>query len=75
MNIAYKKALSEVECILNYLPEDKKNRIPENLIKIIHDKKMKNYTYKFDPNKSYDDLNLSKETEAILAIIYEKFIK
>ena len=34
-----------------------------------------NYRYEFNPLKPYEEQNFSKETESILAVIYEKFIK
>ncbi len=75
MTNAYRKALKEVEVIIGYLDEEKRKRIPRRLIDMIKKEKMKNYQYEFNPLKPYEEQNFSKETEAILAIIYEKYIK
>ncbi len=75
MTKAYRKALTEVSVIIEYLSEEKRNRISKRLMDFIKKEKMKNYKYEFNPLKTYEEQNFSKETEAILAIIYEKFIK
>lgn len=75
MTNEYRKAFAEVDCILSYLSQEERNKIPEKLRKLIRKEKSKKYVYEFDPLKPYKEQNFSKETEAILAILYEKFIK
>lgn len=72
MEESYKKALAEVDMILNYADEESLNKIPESLKKFIKENKS-NYTVKIDPQKDLKDQNLLYETKVILSVLYRDY--
>lgn len=68
------KRLVEVEEILNYLPIDDYNKIPEEIINVIEDNKDKNYIWKFDETKKLKDQDIPNDTIAILSYLNMEYI-
>ena len=70
----YKKALVEVEQILNELDEDSYNKIPQKFIQMMRTQKDR----KYKPNMSFSvplkEQSLLKETKAILAVVYRMYL-
>lgn len=74
MEKVYREALSEAEYVLSFLEEEKQNKIPIKLRKLIHKEKSKEYIPKFDLNKDVTSQEMSKESIALLAYIYKRYI-
>ena len=70
----YSEALCEVSYIINNLDKNDYNKIPVNFIEFIEKNKSRYYQIDFNINMPYENLNLKKETLAILGIIYRKFL-
>lgn len=70
----YSKRLVEVEEILNYLPEEDKKKIPNNIIEYIKSNKDKKYIWKIDKSKKLYEQNLDKDTIAILSYINMEYL-
>lgn len=74
MSYRYCEAFAEVEYILTGLKTEEIERIPKNLLEVIHTKKAMNYIIDIDLKKSLFEQNLKNETLAILAVIYRKYL-
>lgn len=69
----YPKAYKEVMEILIYLPQESINKIPQIMIDTFKTKMDKEYVFKVDINKSFEEQNLLKETKAIFANIFRDY--
>lgn len=70
MSPRYMEALCEVEYVIGQLGEDERNCIPESLMTLISSKKAKHYT----APQTMEKTALKKETLAILAVLYRKYL-
>lgn len=73
MEEKYRQAFSEVSCILKMMPEELCNNIPNSFKSFIEENKSDRYVK--DISLPIEEQNLSSEAIAILAIIYENFLK
>ena len=74
-DIKYSKAIVEVLYILNNLQDEIFSKIPDEVIKKL--KENADLNYEFKPNASLEnieDLGLSKEAKAMLAVLYKNYI-
>jgi len=69
-NIMNAKAYSEVAFILESLDDNLKNKIPDKLLALINNKKIKYYTPSIDINKPLCEQNLEHDTLVFLAMLY-----
>lgn len=65
------KAYSQVNYIINNISEDKKNKIPEQMLKLIEEKRDKDYDLK---NVDIDRLELLEDAKNVLSVIYTDYI-
>ena len=73
--VTYEKALKEVYYILQNLPNEIQNKIPNDFKQSIVDNMDINYVPEvFDKNKTLDEQNISDEAKKILALIYRNYI-
>lgn len=70
MSPRYMEALCEVEYVIGRLGEDEQNCIPESLMTLISSKKAKHYV----APQTMEKAALKKETLAILAVLYRKYL-
>ena len=70
----YKKALVEVEAVLDCLEDDAYRKIPEEIIRAIEENKNKDYGFDYDEDLDYNQWNLSVEAKALLYNIYKRYI-
>ena len=68
-----RKAYSEVDVFLNLLPEDKRDKVPENVRKYFKEEKDDSYKKSIDPNVDIKDQNLKSETLSIIAALNLKY--
>jgi hypothetical protein len=69
----YPKAYKEVIEILNFVPEESVNKIPQTMLEMFKTKMDKNYDFEVDINKTFEDQNLLDETKAIFANIFRDY--
>ena len=69
----YTKAYTEILEILKYLPEESRNKIPNEMLEMFKIKHDKNYKFIIDIDKSFREQNLLDETKAILANIFRDY--
>ena len=69
-----KKALVEVDVILQELSMEEYNKIPEEIISYIDEIKDENYNWEYDYNKEFENQNFSEYTLEILAYINGEYL-
>ena len=69
----YSKAYKEVIEILNYVPQESVNKIPQTMLDTFKAKMDKSYNFQVDIDKSFEEQNLLDETKAIFANIFRDY--
>lgn len=69
----YPKAYKEVIEILKYVPQESVNKIPQTMIDTFKAKMDKDYDFKIDLSKSFEEQDLLDETKAIFANIFRDY--
>ena len=70
----YKKALVEVEAVLDCLNIEDYNKIPKEIINKIKENKDQAYKYEYDKNLQFDRWNFMDETKAILYNLSKNYL-
>lgn len=68
-NINYIKAYTEVNCLLEYLPQSYIDKLPKKLIELIQNQSNEQYNINIDTNKSLLEQNFSKKAKDLIAVI------
>lgn len=68
-NIEYTKAYTEVNCLLDFLPQSYIDRLPKKLIELIKRQSNEEYNIDIDTNKSLLAQNFSQKTKDLIAVI------
>lgn len=68
-NVNYIKAYTEVNCLLEYLPQSYIDKLPRKLIELIQKQSNEQYNIDIDTNKSLLEQNFSKKTKDLIAVI------
>lgn len=68
-SLNYNRAYTEVNCLLNHLPESYINKLPKELLKLIQKQSNDEYNINIDTNKSLLEQNLSKEAKDLIAVL------
>ena len=68
-NVSYIKAYTEVNCLLEYLPQSYIDKLPKKLIELIKEQSDKQYYISIDTNKSFLEQDFSKKTKDLIAVI------
>ena len=69
----YAKAYKEVIEILNFVPKENVDKIPQTMIDTFKAKMDQNYIFNVDINKSFEEQELLDETKAIFANIFRDY--
>ena len=69
----YSKAYKEVIEILNFVPKESVDKIPQTMIDTFKAKMNNEYDFKVDINKSFEEQDLLEETKAIFANIFRDY--
>lgn len=72
-NIEYAIAYSEVLEILKYIPTEDYNKIPKSKIELFENNADKEYKFKYNPNITLNEQNVSKRAKAIIAILFRDY--
>ena len=68
-NVSYIKAYTEVNCLLEYLPQSYIDKLPKKLIELIKEHSDNQYYISIDTNKSLLEQDFSKKTKDLIAVI------
>lgn len=69
----YSKAYKEIVEILKYIPKESVNKIPKEMRDMFEEEMDKNYSFKIDTTKPFEEQELLEETKAILANIFRDY--
>lgn len=73
MNNNYHKAYVEVLEILKYIPDEEKNKIPEDILETLIKKADLKYSFKLDYSLPFEKQDLLNETKSILANFFRDY--
>ena len=68
-DIQYANAYTEVLDILKYISKEDYEKIPKSKIKVFEENSNKNYSFKYDVNKTLKEQNVSEIAKMIIAIL------
>ena len=74
IDIEHANAYSEVLEVLKNIEEEDYLKIPQEKIEVFKEFSNKEYDFKFDPNKSLDEQNVSEIARIVLAILFRDYI-
>lgn len=61
----YSKAYKEIVEILKYIPKESVNKIPKEMLDMFEEEMDKNYLFKIDTTKPFEEQELLEETKAM----------
>lgn len=67
-------AYCEVITILSYLPSEYWNKIPKGKRDFYFENMNKDYNFRFDSSKSFDEQQIMKETKIILGKLFKRYL-
>lgn len=73
ISVEYANAYSEVLEILKYISKEDYEKIPNSKIELFETNHNKDYIFKYNPNKTLDEQNVSKTAKAIIAILFRDY--
>lgn len=73
LNTEYKIAYSEVLEILKYISKEEYNKIPSNMIKMFKLNASSENSFRYNPNKTLQEQNVSETTRTIIAILFRDY--
>lgn len=65
----YIRAYTEVNCLLNYMPQSYIDKLPQKLIELIKKQSQEKYNIDIDTNKSILEQEFSDKTKDLIAVI------
>lgn len=68
-NTNYIKAYTEVNCLLEYLPQSYNDKLPKKLVELIKKQSDEQFNINIDTNKSLLEQDFSKKTKDLIAVI------
>ncbi len=69
----YEIAYAEILEILKYIPKSDYDKIPKEKINLFKKKADKKYKFKYNPNKTLEENNVSKRAKAIIIILFRDY--
>lgn len=69
----FSEALTEVDEILNYVPQSYIAKLPMSLKKFVKENKSENYIFHIDESIAIEEQSLKKETRSFIAILLLKY--
>ena len=73
LSIKEKNSYSEVLEVLKNMSIEDYEKIPKNIIEMFEEYSNKDYDFKYDYNKKFEEQNLSKDAKLILAILFRDY--
>ena len=72
-NEKYAKAYKEIVEILKYMPKESVNKIHSKMLEMFNEEQSKDYNFKIDTEKPFEEQELLEETKAILANMFRDY--
>lgn len=72
-NVKYAIAYKEVFEILKYIPNADYDKIPSEKIELYKTMQNKNYNFKYDPSKTLDEQDVSKQAKSIIGLLFRDY--
>lgn len=69
----YNKAYKEVYEILKYIPKEEYAKVPKSFIKFFEDNMDKDYIYKVENVKDFENQKMLHQTRVLLSILYRDY--
>lgn len=69
----YAIAYSEVLEILKYISKEDYNKIPQEKLNVFKTNASKDYKFKYNPQKTLDEQNVSKKAKAIIGLLFRDY--
>lgn len=69
----YAIAYSEVLEILKYISSEDYNKIPQEKLNVFKINASKDYKFKYNPQKTLDEQNVSKKAKAIIGLLFRDY--
>ena len=73
ISVEYANAYSEVLEILKYISKEDYEKIPNSKIELFETNHNEDYIFKYNPNKTLDEQNVSERAKAIIAILFRDY--
>lgn len=73
MNDVYAKAYTELYEILKNISKNDLNKIPNEILNMLEEKRDKEYEFKLQENIEFENQELLRETKILLAILYRDY--
>lgn len=74
ISVEYANAYSEVLEILKYISKEDYEKIPNSKIELFETNHNEDYIFKYNPNKTLDEQNVSKLTKGMIAILLRDYL-
>lgn len=69
----YANAYTEILEIIKFIPDSDYKKIPPEYIQVFQKNSNANYCFKYNPQKTLDEQNVSNTTKDIIALLYRDF--
>lgn len=69
----YNKAYKEITEILQYIPQESLEKIPQIVLDVFNTNKDNTYVFSIDRDKSFEEQSFLDETKAILAVLFQEY--
>ena len=69
----YEIAYCEVLEILKYISKEDYNKIPQEKLNVFKTNASKDYKFKYNPQKTLDEQNVSKKAKAIIGLLFRDY--
>lgn len=73
VSIEYANAYSEVLGILKFIAKEDYEKIPNSKIELFETNQNKEYIFKYNPNKTLEEQNVSKRAKAIIGLLFRDY--
>ncbi len=73
VSVEYMVSYSQILEILKYIPKEDYNKIPKNIIELFENNCYKESEFKYNPEKTLKEQNVTNTTQTIIAILFRDY--
>lgn len=73
VSVEYMVSYSQILEILKYIPKEDYNKIPKNIIELFENNCYKESKFKYNPEKTLQEQNVTNTTKTIIAILFRDY--
>jgi len=73
VSVEYMVSYSQILEILKYIPKEDYNKIPKNMIELFENNCYRESKFKYDPEKTLQEQNITNITRIIIAILFRDY--